>query len=447
MPDTMTAPDTWEKLLVAIQPHSPLLLGTRSGSSNFQETADFIAGSVLRGAVAERLIEQCLQTHGISNHDDCPDPATCPYNQLFGGVEPHFGNAYPAANVGPSWPLPLSARTCKQHGGWTQLSKKPGHGIFDGMLADFAYELVSDPLFSHRSLLQPGLSETWSPTWQSSVRTGQDRCPVCGEQLEPVKNRNHRYYVWQDGPQPVKPPAKPRAVHVGINRARGVAEDALLFTQESLVYENENETFYAEVTVPTSKKEALADVLFDTFAIGRGRSRGQGQVEMSEGTRTAYEDVAKRLRTFQTAVSRHLKPYREVDDRIQLSLPGKLFSLTLRSPAIFTTAGMPLSAPEPASLGLPTGTVLVRSWARTEQVGGWHSAARLPRRTELAVQAGSVFLYFTPNQEDDDSLAATLSRIEEQGIGQERARGYGQVTACAVIHSLRQPMGGDNESR
>lgn len=435
----------WERLLVQIIPRSPLLLGNRSGISNYQETAEVIAGSVIRGAVAEALIQQCLHTNQIANHDDCPDPQNCPYWQLFGGEEPHFGSGYPAGTYGPSWPLPLTARTCKRHKGWTQ-QKKPGHGIFDALLADFAYELVSDPQFPARTQMQPVLGETWSETWRSRVRVAADHCPVCGEQLTPVKIRR-RYYVWQDGPQPVHMLAKPRTVHVGINRARGVAEDALLFTQESLVAEDESGAFFAEIGVPPAKRAALEAALYATFYIGRGRSRGYGEVQISAATASNYPELAARLAGFQTAVSRHLKPYRREDNRVRSSLPGTLFSLTLRAPAILTEWGRPLRAPTAAQLGLPAGTILVRSWARMEQEGGWHSAARLPRRTALATQAGSVFLYFAPDGVDVGELTAVLGRIEEQGIGQERARGFGQVTICAPIHTLRpEKKGGSNES-
>jgi len=437
--------ESWERLLVQIKPRSPLLLGNRSGISNYQETADFIAGSVLRGAVAEKLINQCLAANQIPNHDDCPDPDTCPYWQLFGAAQPHFGSGYPAGLSGPSWPLPLTARTCKRHKGWTQ-AKKPGHGIFDALLADFAYELVSDPQFLGRSALQPELRDSWSQTWRSNVRMAADRCPVCGEQLTPVKIRRH-YYVWDDGPQPAIMPTKPRAVHVGINRARSVAEDALLFTQESLVAESEQENFYAEIWVAPGQRTALEAVLTDTFYIGRGRSRGYGEVEISTATANSYPELTTRLERFQTAVSRHLKPYKSEDDRVRITLPGTLFSLTLRSPAILLSAGQPLRAPTPEQLGLPGGTRLVRSWARMEQEGGWHSAARLPRRTALAAQAGSVYLYFAPETVDAKELTAVLGRIEQQGIGQERARGFGQVTVCASIHALRpKEKGGSNES-
>ena len=58
---------------------------------------------------------------------------------------------------------------------------------------------------------------------------------------------------------------------------------------------------------------------------------------------------------------------------------------------------------------------------------------RLPRRTALATEMGSVFMYriqgFTL-----DALEERLQKLEDEGLGEERARGFGRVLISSPIH-------------
>lgn len=422
-------------LLFQISPQSPLLIGNRSSSSNFQETADFIPGSVLRGALAEKLLQACMAANNLEHHDACPDPSTCPYWQVFGSDEPWFGNAYPGGTYGPIWPMPLTAHTCKRHPGWPS-EEKPGHGILDTLLADFTYGLVSDPAYPQRALLQPELGEQWSSAWRPELRQVHDRCPTCGQSLKPARKKRP-YYAWESAPQPAQPLTKQRAVHVGINRARGVAEDTLLYTQESIVPTHANQNFYAEMRVASANAAQVQAALTATFYIGRGRSRGYGKVIIRPVTPNPYPALADRLYDFNVAARAALLPYQAVDERVQSAFDGQLFSLTLRTPGIFDVDQRPLRVPDMAALRLPDGVLCLQSWARTEQVGGWHNADQLPRRTMLATSAGSVFLYFAPDTIPVSDLTAALARLEAAGIGRERERGYGRVTVCAAFHLIQ----------
>lgn len=89
-------------------------------------------------------------------------------------------------------------------------------------------------------------------------------------------------------------------------------------------------------------------------------------------------------------------------------------------------AGLGLSAPR-----------LDRAWTRTEIVGGWNAAARMPKATEVATSAGSVFrLHF-----DTPIEHTTLRALVQQGLGVRRADGYGWVTATRWRSS---PAAGDD---
>ncbi len=437
----MSKATEWVRRLIRVTPHAPLLLGNQSGIGNFQETADFIPGNALRGAVAGRLLAQCTQEAYLEDHAHCPDRAGCSFWQVFGAMEPRFGPANPG-KFGPVWPLPLTARTCKRHPGWPGSGKKAGHGIIDTLFADFVYDLISDPTFPQRTLLQPELGAAWSAAWQPALRETYDACqfaaeggPKCGQAMKPLPGQ---FYAWDGRPQPAYAFTRNRATHVGINRARGVAQDELLFTQDSLIKSADAFAFFAEVDVPAARQAALDEALLGRHFVGRGRSRGLGAVEITLENEPDFPSLASRLQDFSITAAAQLRPYRAQDGRVQTSLPGQLFSLTCRTPAILSDGGRPLRVPQLSQLGLPDGVFFLRAWARAEVVGGWDGAARLPRRTQMAVRAGSVFLYFAPQSVDTTQLTAALARIEQDGIGeaQTRARGYGRVTVCAPFHVM-----------
>ncbi len=442
----MSEPTTRASHYARIIPRSPLLLGDRSGFGNFQQTEDFIPGAAIRGAVAAELLDQCARPDYLHDHASCPDKENCPFWQLLGSDEPHFGNAYPG-QFGPVWPLPLTARTCKRYPGFPQADDLERHGVVDHLFADFAYGLVSDPDFPGREQLQSQLGRSWSAAWQPQLRESYDACQVlhhgqkCGQPMTLIEG----YYAWNSGQREVRP-ARPlsisRATHVGINRARSVAQDQLLFTQENISKRDESDAFFARVTVLAGKQALLANALPGAHFVGGGRSRGLGEVEITIQPAPHYPTLSQRLQAFQFHAHKALLSYQQQDKRVQPQLPGQLFSLTLRAPAILSDAARPCRVPTPAMLHLPEDVWLVRAWARMEEVGGWDSAARLPRRSQLATRAGSVFLYFAPHTIPMEALQARLEQLEQDGIGEERERGYGELTVCAAFHTQKDSPGG-----
>jgi CRISPR-associated protein Csx10 len=184
-----------------------------------------------------------------------------------------------------------------------------------------------------------------------------------------------------------------------------------------------------------SQADSLREALAGTLYLGGGRSRGLGQVSISvNGDWVTIEDITRRVSAFNMAIRATLGWYREQDADVIQRMPGTLVSFTLHSPAIIEQFGRSLATISPEVLGLPQ-SHLVRSWARTDVATGWDSAAQLPRRTRLAIRSGSTFLYWIEESVERETLARELQRIEVEGIGQERSRGYGQVTVCAPFHT------------
>ncbi len=394
---------------VTINAQAPLQLGNQSGFGNFGETGLFIPGAALRGAAAARLIAE----KGVESE---------PFRALFETDDLFFGNAYPGQS-GPVYPPPLTARTCKYYPGIPSSRDKPWkvrHGMFDLAIPRVLYELLVDPAFPQR--------DTWLPKLGGALpnlpRAWGEVCPKCKQDMQPAT----KYYI-PAGKQLIRaePAFVRRRAHVGINRARHVAEDGLLFTQEVIEPPSK---FYGQVVTPEGKAGLLTQALTGEHFLGRGRSRGQGRVKIGVDPFTTSFELAERVALFNRQVHQIWQSWVRFDARLPKKLPGIFFSLTLRSPAIFEKYGQPALIPD-LHEPLPE-AALVRSWSRAEQVGGWDTAAKLPRRTRLGAQAGSVYLYHWPA---GDLPLDFLTTLEQDGIGAERSRGFGQVHICAPIHS------------
>lgn len=124
--------------------------------------------------------------------------------------------------------------------------------------------------------------------------------------------------------------------------------------------------------------------------------------------------------------------------------------LRLASPGVFVDAyGLPTHLPDTDELAelLDVDTVrTTESWPRWTEVGGWHAASGLPKPTDRAVAAGSVYLLrCTPRLPTENALQMLAAR----GIGLRRREGYGALyrlpprplgfhtyrTAITVLHS------------
>lgn len=438
-----------EAIWIKIYPETPLLLGDQSGIGTFQETSDHIPGTAIRGAVAGRFLEQCTQPDYLKHHALCPDKEICPFWQLFGQDEPHFAPAYPGG-LAPTYPIPLTARSCKHFPGFVSGEQdKKHHGVIDSLLGEFAYGVISDVTYPARPQLQPELDLEWSldTAWHPDRYKPYAVCPICEQagvkeqRLKPIAGYYH--YDQQGRFYPVDQPPQAARTHVGINRARAVAEDRLLFTQKSLQSEGQP-PFVSQVSIVPHQAEAMKKALSQRYEVGRGRSRGYGQVEFKVTTTPVYPPVRKRLELFQEAAGVVLYPYQQIDKRVQTVIPGHLFSLTLRSPAILHRFGQPVRVPQATDLGLPSEVISLQAWARMETIGGWDSAAQLPRRTQMAVRAGSAFLYYAPASLPYEILISHLERLEEVGIGEERERGFGEIGVCEQFHQalVRHQPGG-----
>jgi len=419
---------------ITIHATTPLLLGEKSGMSNFEQSLDFIPGATLRGAVARRALQHCTQPEYKNNHAACPDRDRCPFWQLFSEDDIYFGNAY-AGISDPVSPLPLTAHTCKYYPGIpeadSQRAREDAHGVWDTLLERLIHEALVDPQFPRRAEILPELGERIPklPAWAY-----KETCPNCGKTAQPADG----YYIPGTLLAPAGHVPISRRMHVGINRARFAAEDSLLFAQESLDTRGTRINFFAQVSAPEAKLELLNQYLNGSHALGRGRSRGYGMVEIATSAPRQGQDLSTRFASLQMAGEQVLRAW--LGEEKAADSPGKfsaqLFSLTLTSPAILETFGSPYLLPTARDIGIPE-AFLLRAWTKPTVISGWDVAAGLPRRTRQAAVAGSVFLFAVPVGLED--VLPRLALLEENGLGEERARGFGQLQVCAPIHfnSLR----------
>jgi CRISPR-associated protein Csx10 len=356
------------------------------------------------------------------DHDPQEPHDGCDFGRLF-NVEaaPIFAHLYPTTAGARefSFPAPLTARSCKYHPGFAAARDKreQGHGVGDILIRQAVFESLQG---GH---LLPALY--------------QPRCPRCQGDVEHfddfiVMIRAGRF-------DSITVPAR-RTSRTAINRQRAVAADGQLYTLEMIEpLDNHRRptTFRGRVRASPTQLALLAHWLPQLKTIGRGQSSGLGQVRVEarppQEVPSPLPSLDKRLDEFNRAVQKEWSFYQRVAEVPPLPEGVFFFSLGLSSPASLSWRGLPVTVPPPEMLGFVEGVCLQRAFADYQIKGGWHLGANLPRRTHLTIAMGSVFLYRSEGYTLQE-LNEQLESIEKNGLGDDRARGLGQVVVCSPFH-------------
>lgn len=233
-----------------------------------------------------------------------------------------------------------------------------------------------------------------------------------------------------------------RVSRTAIDRRRSTAADQQLFTLETVQPGrlgdggSENLFYCGTVRCQTAQENILRGWLPEVEWIGRGRSRGLGQIKL-----TVEDDLLEdapslldRLSAFDEAVRRDWSFYRRVARATPPSDETRFFSLDLLAPAIFTRNGLPALEPDLADLGLDPGSASIyRAFTDRQEIGGWHMGAGLPRRIALAAAMGSVYMIKVEGL-SLKTLTDRLEPVEIGGLGEERERGFGRVLISSPFH-------------
>ena len=231
---------------------------------------------------------------------------------------------------------------------------------------------------------------------------------------------------------------------MAINRRRGVAEEGLLYSPLVISEAGADKTrtvFQGSIVVSDKDRELVKKRLPELACIGSGVARGFGHVEVTvdEG---ATDDLAGRIDTFNKTIRKRWGTWEKLRAKNAEQTPddSAFFAVLLLSDAILRADDWtPTVRLEPDMLGeAGNGATLVRCYATVEYRGGWNNAWGLPKDTELVAQMGSVYVYRTARRFDDQGLISALRKLEEQGIGERRIEGFGQVRVCEEFHQVIQ---------
>lgn len=401
--------------------------------------APYIAGSTLMGSLASahRLLR--------SNAEE-------EFASLFLKDKVQYPNLHPALfekNKGmqeafaPIYCVPRTAQSCKRFSGFLPLpddkkqdEEEKGHGVRDSLL-DWATFALANP--GEQAIAEDKVKDIIEPL------ESYKECAVCHAPLD-----NFHGFYRRKGEAYATATAKKRLLtRTGINRKYGTIEEEILYNRE--VYEK-GSCFFGIIQAEDDIAKALLDflrekgmekepgkgslpLLNDFARLGTARTRGLGQVDFIsvpvEDTQDRYEAFKQRLHCFDKALRNRAEKY---------TIQPFYFALTLHAPTILcddllryegTISGERLAS----MVGLDDSFkfTLLYHTASIRRVMGWQQLWGLPRIQEYALEAGSVLL-FASTQPLNEELAQALSLLEERGIGQRRAEGFGRICISDSFH-------------
>lgn len=362
---------------VILEPQSPLMIsGPTMG--NYRTTLDYIPGSTLRGALAQKLARGSGQAA---------------YESIFESSEPPiFFDLLPTGVMGGKFPrrIPPTALSCKRYPGFRhdRPGESPRHGIMDSLIAGYVAQRKEQEFLP--------------------------LCPTCEAELQSYKG----YYAGQQDTGDYI--IHQATTHVGIGRRRSTAEDSFLYTRvglNSAIDQQDDLAFVGLALLSERAYQELNSILQTPLWIGGNRSRGMGKAQVRL---SAYkpEAVKTRVQNFNAKVLDALEEH-------SVNVDGAYFCLD----ALWVPSSLYITQTSPP-LNLNRGEELVYQVVRTEVQAGWHAVAGIPRRGYTVVFG--TYLYRVPQL--DDPLIAALETLEVSPIGTEIERGYGLVRVCDTFH-------------
>lgn len=397
------------------------------------ETAPFITGTTLVGSLA--AVHRLLYAE-----------RTKEFEALFLRGEVQYPHLYPASfkDKGmekaklPVYPLPKTAQTCKRFSGFRYIFEGEEdvdnrHGVRDGLL-DWAIFALGN-LVGFRD--GKGTPLVRLKDYKS--------CPTCDASMDHFKG----YYRRDDDDEQhmISATANTRLqTHTGINRQSGTVEENILYNRQVF---DEQMRFWGMVKLPEHLAAEFQNFVGEVahsrlVRIGTGRTRGMGKVSLNVESMEEEEDTQKeeerRFLVFKERLEAFNKKLGDLAREMHLNdFKPFYFALTLHTPVILcdhllrycgTISGKTLAE----EVDLPESTFdLIYQAASIQCVRGWNELWGTPRTNEYAIDTGSVFL-FASSINLDDQLLRALFKLEENGIGRRRAEGFGRVCVSDPFH-------------
>jgi CRISPR-associated Csx10 family RAMP protein len=397
------------RVVLNLRAESPVAFRTGRDAGR-AETLPYIPGSALLGGLA--AAHTILYPHKTEQ-----------FGEFFVRGRVRYGNAYPASfppvqralqdETSPVRPLPLTARSCKRWPGFRfqRDADHEYHGVFDHLLPWALFALSGERAIGPLE----------------RVAT----CPECNTSLDTFRGFYRRAAT--DGAIGRSALDTTLLTRTGISRTTGAAHAGILYSREAVP---EGATFWAELTMP--------DKLFDKFRdfadeaggegllrVGTNRTRGLGRLAVVSCRQSKEADttavVAARVRAWNELLKQAAK-----EASVTLP-PGWYVPITLASDALVLDPllrwRLQLDGSVLADSGV-TGATLVYHTASVRRVTGWNGLWGLPREDALAIGMGSVFVVRFEQEPDFGALL----RLQEEGIGERKAEGFGRVTVADPFH-------------
>ena len=396
-------------LQLTITALSSLAIGRQKPGGSISEAQSYIPGSVIRGAIAGKMLRQSGTEDNVNL--DQPDSD---FQKLFLAENAAiFSNAYPTCEGQPVFVLPATAVSSKNDPGFCT-EKSTNGGVFDTLIDAFCAEGYGYPY-----------------------------SPVCvnGDRTEPYS----QFYTVENGQYQSHSVDTRLLTRVGINRRRATAQEKMLYSIEVI---NETQTTTKQPTVFNSTVFLEDDVLASQLTtylqqqpwrLGGSASRGLGKVEIEVKQPDQATAIATRIENFNQKLRDRWQTWGNVFGHPQeFSNDQQYFTLDLQADAILLDQWRRTTVIDPDMLcqmaGLEDATLQLRSvYSSYDYRSGWNAAWGLMKDVELITNRGAVYLFSTSHLEQ---WLPHLGELEIKGVGERTTEGFGQVKVCNEFHHV-----------
>lgn len=405
-----------KRIDLTITAQAPLAIGQRKPGGSVSEAMDYIPGTVIRGAIAGKLLQHGSPESGDDFHKLFVDEGAAIFQNAYPAIA-KLGEDHYRLSPGEPRVLPATALSSKTDSGF----KPRKAGVFDSLIDSFCAR-------EHGLFYEPNSNK-------------DDRVEPFGGFYSKVNNQYYSHSV-----------SKRLLTRVGINRRRATAQDEILYSLEAL-----NESQGKVKRQPTIYRssiliddDTLADGLYtfiaqnrNRFRLGGSASRGLGQVEINvdqDDVLASTHDVKDRLGAFNQCLGQRWQQWSIFGASTQ-SVEGKsFFAIGLESEAILVEnwrRTFVLSAEVLSQLVKldGSGVRLEMAYSNYGYRSGWNAAWGLAKDVELVTAIGSVFLFSIPTAEEKNWIEP-LAKLEQNGIGERTSEGFGQIRVCDEFHQV-----------
>ena len=413
-----------QRIELEIKVLSPLAIARQKPGGSISEAVDYIPGTVIRGAVAAKILDLSngRSTDLTKNGGD--------FQALFLSEHPAiFQNAYPALifdgdlvskdTFEEYGVLPATALSSKNKPGFKEEEDDPErNGVFDTLIDRFCAESYGYP---------------YDPN-----------CPKDGERVDAA---GITFYGKFDDMYHSLKVNKRLLTRVGINRRRATSEEEILYSLEVLNEsqdKKQNPVYYlGAILVEDDLAESLRNFIQlrnQNFRLGGSTSRGLGKVEITtKEPVSAKIDVKQKITNFTNSIQERWQKWGVFGVPLkELSGDRTYFTLDLQSDAILTenwrrTTVISEKMLQQFAKVEDSSLQLEAAYSSYDYLSGWNAAWGLMKDVELITNKGSVYLFSTTQREIWDNV---LGELEVRGVGDRTCEGFGQIQICNQFHNV-----------